>query len=453
MIEKQTYDLIIGLGKSGLSMARFLHSIGRTVVVTDINPQKEKDAVELESLGIKTQIGFHDQTTFNQAERMIPSPGIPLTNPYIKKALESGVTVKSELDIFHEHNRLPVVAITGTNGKTTTTTLLGKMLSASGFKPFVCGNIGLPLVELLISDQKFDIVVAEISSFQIDISNQFRPDIGVLLNISDDHLDRYKNFEEYENSKWRLFEYQTDQDKAVINLSIPNAGVKSQTLKAKVLNFSSEKSHHKLCHAKILNRCIEIRNKQKTHIIETENLKGLSGVHNHENTAAALLAGLSAGAELPAMESAAQNFKTLAHRTQFVRKINEISFYNDSKATNIDAVIRAIRQFETNIILILGGRGKGTDFTQLLKDVKQSVKSIIGLGENKSTIKEVFEDHCSTITADTMRQAVDKAFSIAVTGDIVLLSPACASFDMYENYMQRGNDFCNEVERLNREKI
>ncbi|MCP4672340.1 MAG: UDP-N-acetylmuramoyl-L-alanine--D-glutamate ligase, partial [Desulfobacula sp.] len=241
------YYLIIGLGTSGISMAKFLNSKGYDVIATDIDDSKAMVAKELNNLGIKTQIGFHDQKTFNHAKAIIPSPGIPLNNKFIKTALNNGVNLTGELDIFTKYNDLPVIAITGTNGKTTVTTLIGNILEQSRMNPFVGGNIGIPLVEHLMSDKTLnkkekiinkerhgnsiatakEIIVAEISSFQLDISKNFKPDIGVLLNISQDHLDRYEDYADYTNSKWSIFKNQNSKDSAVINASIDSFEKKS----------------------------------------------------------------------------------------------------------------------------------------------------------------------------------------------------------------------------------
>ena len=453
--EKQPYFLIIGLGTSGVSMAKFLRSKGKAVIATDIDVSRTKIAKELNGLGIKTEIGFHDQKTFNRAGVMVPSPGIPLTNKFIKTAFNLGVGITGELDIFTRYNDLPVIAITGTNGKTTTTTLIGDMLKSCGINPFVGGNIGKPLVDHLMAKGKTDVIVAEVSSFQLDISNRFRPDVGVLLNISEDHLDRYENYSAYENSKWSIFNHQGSSDKAVINRSIKGFDTLSQKLKSKTFTFSSDKDTLINCNGKIDSKGIEITTRELNHRILTDQLKELQGTHNRENIAAAVLACLALGTDadindlLPGLET----FKNLAHRMEFIKTIDGISFYNDSKATNTDAVIRAIECFKKNIILILGGREKGTDFSLLVNDVQKSVKTIIAIGEAKSHIKDTFEHVCRVLESQTMEDAVQKAFDTAVKDDagepaIVLLSPACASFDMYDNYAHRGNDFVTHVNAL-----
>jgi len=455
MIETHSpYFLIIGLGTSGISMARFLRSRGKNVIATDIEESKADIAKELNELGIKTQIGFHDQKTFNQAEIMIPSPGVPLTNKFIKTALNRGVSITGELDIFTKYNDLPIIAITGTNGKTSVTTLIGDILKHSRMNPFVGGNIGTPLVESFMDEKKSEVIVAEISSFQLDISKQFKPDVGVLLNISQDHLDRYENYTEYTDSKWSLFKNQSFSDKAVINQSIQRFDKKSQKLKSELITFSSntlkatDKTNFEKCNAKIGLKNIEIQTKNYNQKVPTDNLQEFPGFHNKENIAAATLASLAMGADINAVLKGIKNFKNLPHRMQFLKTIKGISFYNDSKATNTDAVIQAVKCFKNNIILILGGREKGTDFSFLINHIKKRVKTIIAMGETSRKIHDTFEKICPVKIVQTMKDGVKTAFATALKNDIVLLSPACASFDMYESYVHRGDDFVNCVKQL-----
>lgn len=443
------YFLVIGLGASGISMAKFLCSKGESVVATDIDAKRACLAEELNALGIKTEIGFHDQKTFNEAKTLVPSPGIPLTQPHIQEALAHGVALTGELDIFAKYNTLPVIAITGTNGKTTTTTLIGDILRACGRKPFVGGNIGTPLVENLINKNDTDIIVAEISSFQLDLSTSFRPDVGVLLNISEDHLDRYASYEAYEQSKWSLFKNQKPLDTAVINQAIKGFDKKCRPLQSRILSFSSDRAARMDCAADISDKDIRIEFKGRTHILRTDHLKELKGAHNRENIAAAVLACLCPGnPQIHDIVKGVESFKNLSHRMEFVRTVNHISFYDDSKATNTDAVIRALECFKSNIILILGGREKGTDFSLLCRDVKKSVKTIVSIGESKDHVMETFRDVCPVIKAETMQEAVEKGFASAVPGDVVLLSPACASFDMFNNYAHRGREFAARVNAL-----
>lgn len=453
---KQPYFLIVGLGTSGFSMAKFLHSRGKNVIATDIDESKHKIAQELNELGIKTQIGFHDQETFNQASFIIPSPGIPINNPFIRNAMDLGVDITGDLDIFARYNDLPVIAITGTNGKTTTTTLIGEMLKSCGMNPFVGGNIGTPLVDQLMGKEKNNVIVAEISSFQLDLSSKFRPNVAVLLNISEDHLDRYENFAAYASCKWSLFKNQGPLDTAVINQSIQNFKPLSQRLKSKIFTFSSNKSTLENCNARIGSKDIDIITKQLSLTLDISTLKELPGAHNRENIAAAILACLALGTNVNDAFKGLENFKNLSHRMEHVKTIDTVSFYDDSKATNTDAVIRAIECFGENIILILGGRTKNTDFSLLVCSVQRQVKTIIAMGECRSHIKKTFDNICPVLEVQTMEQAVQTAFNKACKGDagepaVVLLSPACASFDMYTSYGQRGNDFKHHVTRLGKE--
>ena len=448
------YHLVIGLGVSGLSMARFLHAKGVRVIATDIDPARADAADILNPLGIETQIGFHDQETFDRAHCLVPSPGIPTTSKYIAAALEKGVQLAGELDIFSDGNRLPLIAITGTNGKTTVTTLIGHLLKAGGKTPFVGGNIGTPLVETLMSKKPYDIIVAEISSFQLDISNRFRPDIALLLNITEDHMDRYKTLADYVDAKWGIFKNQTPNDTAILNAAIPDIKKRSAKLASKVLQFSSQKKVADNVQAHITGTHIRFSTTHEVIDIDTGICPVLLGSHNHENIAAAVLACLGAGAEIKDIKKGLETFNTLPHRIERVRAIDGITFYNDSKATNIDAATRALACFDRPIILILGGRERGTDLSPLTTAIQKNVRTIIAIGESRNNIKQIFSSLCPVFKAGDMTDAVTKAFDAAQKNDTetVLLSPACASFDMYDSYGHRGDDFKAIVNRIKTHK-
>jgi UDP-N-acetylmuramoylalanine--D-glutamate ligase len=447
--DNHSYLLVVGLGVSGIAMARFLRSKGMNVVATDCDPSKKDIEPELNELGIRTRIGFHDHETFNRAQALIPGPGIALDNRFIKEAVKQKIPVTGELDIFFRYNKVPVIAVTGTNGKTTTTSLAGTLLKACGFNPFIGGNIGTPLVNSLMSRENHDIIVAEVSSFQLDLASQFRPDIGVLLNISQDHLDRYENFAEYEKSKTSLLKRQKKTDTAVINASIRGCGTLAAGLESKIFTFSCQPSGSGITpDAKIDDNGIEICLKNKKYRLGPKAFPGLKGTHNLENAAAAILACLAAGANMDGIKKGLRSFTPPAHRMQFIKKIRGISFYNDSKATNIDAVKRAMESLGQNLILIMGGRNKDNDLGLIRNEMKKRAKAVIAIGECRQEIKTIFEDICPVIEAGTMEDAVNKAFTHAAEKDIVLLSPACASFDMYDNYKERGNDFVKCVNRL-----
>jgi len=410
--------LIVGLGISGIAAARFAKKKGASVTVTDMADEKK----------------------------------------LIKRAIAKGIPVLGELELAARYIREPVIAVSGTNGKTTTATLLGSMLESSGFKVFVGGNIGNPLIDYADKRGTADIVVAEVSSFQLDTIDTFRPHVGVLLNITADHLDRYPDFKSYARSKGRLFENQRQSDIAVLNGSDPIISSVTKDLNARKLLFR----HQENSQAKDSENALISRGNPSTPANITIRMKGhqqisfdLSGTnfpgrHNLENAAAASLAAIAVGGTPEGVQSALKNFKGLPHRIEYIETINHVRFFDDSKATNVDAVIRALETFGEPIILIMGGRDKGGDFRKLLEPVRQHIKKLIVMGEARDNIKSVLEDICreGAQTASTMEDAVFSAYRAASPGDIVLLSPGCSSFDMYSSYAERGEDFCRAISNL-----
>ena len=443
----ETYDLVVGLGKSGRAMACFLNHLGRHVVATDLNPDLSHVESELNSKGIHTQIGFHDQEVFNRAENIYMSPGIPPQIPYVKAARQNHVPVSGELDIFSAHNTTPVVAVTGTNGKTTTTSLIGSMLEASGKSVFTGGNIGTPMVEALMSDSQYQVMVLEISSFQLDISNAFTPEIAVLLNIAPDHMDRYPTFDDYAKSKWSIFKNQKASHTAIFNshIPVPDSGVELEATQTLCFPIDPAVTQDNGAWFDRKTLCTRLNGQTFTFDLTGS---GLRGSHNRENLAAAALAALSAGATVSGIQQVIREFTPMAHRMEYVATINAVEYYNDSKATNPDAVIRAIQCFETNVILIMGGREKDTEFEPIRESVRQSVKTILAIGEAAPHIKAVFADACTVLEPKGMKAAVETACQMARPHDTVLLAPACASFDMYDNYQARGDDFKKTVKEI-----
>jgi UDP-N-acetylmuramoylalanine--D-glutamate ligase len=452
--------LIVGLGVSGVAAARFAKKKGAVVTITDIEKEDALFAYlpEIREMGIKTELGQHRLETFEKADLIIVSPGVPHTILPIERAREKGVQILGELELASRYISEPIVAVSGTNGKTTTTQLLGRMLEDSGFNVFVGGNIGSPLIDYAASGEAADIVVAEVSSFQLDTIDTFRPRVSVLLNISEDHLDRYEDFESYVRSKGRIFKNQTESDTAVINGMDPYILAISKNIKARLLAFyhqgQVDGKHREYA-------LIKKRDGQDTQGIEIfikENPEGFLdlskvrflGRHNMENTAAAALAALASGGSMEGIQSALTDFKGLSHRLEFVKIINGVHFYDDSKGTNIDAVAKALEVFDTPVILIMGGRDKGGDYKRLRKLVRLHVKKLIVMGESKNLIRSALEDACheGAHNASGMEDAVHSAYLSAAPGDIVLLSPGCSSFDMYENYAERGEAFCRAVENL-----
>jgi UDP-N-acetylmuramoylalanine--D-glutamate ligase len=411
-------------------------------------------------LGATMELGRHNIETFERADLIVLSPGVPHTILPIKRAEAKGIPILGEIELAARFIREPVIAVSGTNGKTTTTELLGDMLKNSGLKVFVGGNIGNPLIDYADKGESAEIVVVEVSSFQLDTIDTFRPRVGVLLNISADHLDRYPDFEAYARSKGRIFENQQEGDAAVINVSDPLVRSISKGLKARKLPF-----YH---HGNELDETMEgaviswgdsqtspsitIHTKENPKRSLDLSLINLPGRHNIENVAAASLAALAVGGTFEGVQSALNDFKGLSHRLEYVATINDIRFVDDSKATNVDAVARALEAFNKPVILIMGGRDKGGDFQTLKKLVHQHTKKLIIMGEARDSIKSVLKDACTggAQTTSTMEDAVLLSYHAAVPGDIVLLSPACSSFDMYSSYAERGDAFCRAVDNLNK---
>ncbi|MCU0614368.1 MAG: UDP-N-acetylmuramoyl-L-alanine--D-glutamate ligase [Desulfobacterales bacterium] len=348
------------------------------------------------------------------------------------------------------------MAVTGTNGKTTTTTLIGEMLKKSGKKTFVGGNIGNPLIDYIDSKQKADCLVVELSSFQLDTIEYFRPDVAVLLNITDDHMDRYPNFKAYVDSKARIFKNQASDDVAVLNGFDHAIEEISSRIKAKKIIFYQKDN------ALIRSKDYAVIEKQtvlsKPRIsIHIGNLNGWTpdlsefkpvGIHNLENASAAILAALAAGATKEGINSALGNFKGLSHRLEKIATINGVDFINDSKATNTDAVAKAMETFDQPQIVIMGGRDKDSDFQRLRSVVRKHVKHMILMGESAEKIKGILSDIVGAEFAISMKDAVLKAFEASSPGDVVLLAPGCASFDMYANYKERGDDFRSAVQLI-----
>jgi UDP-N-acetylmuramoylalanine--D-glutamate ligase len=452
--------LIVGLGISGIAAARFVRKKGAFVTVTDTAREKELGdfAAMAHQLGVNMELGKHNIKTFEQADHIVLSPGVPHTILPVKRAIAKGIPIMGELELAAKFIQEPIIAVSGTNGKTTTTTLLGSMLENSGFKVFVGGNIGNPLIDYAAKKETADMVVAEVSSFQLDTIHTFRPRVGVLLNITDDHLDRYSDFTSYARSKGRLFENQQPGDSAVLNGSDPVIQWVTQDIRARKLIFCHQMNSQSTYRENAVIRwgnpptpaTITIRMNENQETSLDLSSTNLLGRHNLENAAAASLAAIAVGGTPKGIQSAVNQFKGLPHRIEYITTLNRVRFFDDSKATNVDAVIRALETFGQPIVLIMGGRDKGGDFHKLLEPVRRHIKKLIVMGEAKEKIKSVLQGVCkeSVQTASTMEDAVRSAYQAASPGDIVLLSPACSSFDMYNNYAERGEDFRRTIGNL-----
>jgi UDP-N-acetylmuramoylalanine--D-glutamate ligase len=462
MILNRKNVMVVGLGMTGLAAARFLHHRGAAVTVTDMAAEEDlaESVLELHQLGIRTELGGHRRESFESSDLIVLSPGVPHNHDFLIDARRKGIPVIGEIELAFRFVRDPIIAITGTNGKTTTTSLLGDMLAQCGMQVFVGGNIGKPLIGYVDREEYADWVVLEISSFQLDTIETFRPDIGILLNITADHLDRYPDMAGYAASKGRIFQNQTCQDIAIFNGSDPwvlsetnrilsrkwvfngpgtldeGARIKGNDL---TLAFTScpYRNPHSSC-AQPAPGSVRLDLRQSR----------LYGKHNQENICAAVMAAVAAGGDIRDIQIALNAFKGLSHRIEFVQSLNGVTYVDDSKATNVDAVYRALESFREPVVLIMGGRDKGGEYRILEQMMQNPVKRLILLGEASQIIAKSLGRLVPTEQVSTMREAVIKAHQAASPGDVVLLSPACSSFDMFRSYAHRGDVFQNEVKRL-----
>lgn len=446
--------VVMGLARSGLAVARFLKSRGAQVTVTDKASEENlglfaKQAREME---IDLSLGEHSDSLFESAEMIVISPGVPHTLAPLEAARKRGIAVLGEIELAARFITTPIVAVSGTNGKTTTTELIGQIFSAAGKRVYVGGNIGSPLIDVAGKDKDLDLVVAEISSFQLDTIDQFRPHVAILLNITADHLDRYSSMAGYAESKGRLFINQSADDFAVCHGS--DDWVQRQCAKAKSqhLNFyvrptqNGTVSPGAIVTPRQIITIIPGHPEVRIDLTQT----ALKGPHNRENIAAASLAALAVGIDAERIQQTIDTFQPLAHRLEPVATIDGIRFVNDSKATNVDAVIRALECYHQPVVLIMGGRNKGYDFNLLADQVRKRVKKLIVIGEAGPEIMTALA-HVPKEGAETatdMDQAVRQAYASAARGDTVLLSPACASFDMFSSYTDRGETFRRSVNNL-----
>ncbi|MBT4364203.1 MAG: UDP-N-acetylmuramoyl-L-alanine--D-glutamate ligase [Desulfobacteraceae bacterium] len=446
-IEKKNI-LVVGLGKSGVAVARFLKKNGANVTITDKADENNlgQFVSEIREIGIKEELGYHRNETFCESDLIVLSPGVPDTISPVLEAKKNGVEIIGEIELAASFIKEPIIAVTGTNGKTTTTTLLGEMLKKSGFKVFVGGNIGNPLIDYTDSKEKADVVVVEVSSFQLDTISAFRPHVSVLLNITADHLDRYKDFNEYVMSKGRIFENQDHNDLAIVNGRDIYARKTCRNIRSRRLFFNSEDETENKAY--INGRTIKFNLPDCKEEILDIHKASLSGAHNLENISAAGLAALAVGGTINGMQSAIDEFQGLSHRLEYVDTINGVRFYDDSKATNVDAVARAIETFSEPVVLIMGGRDKMGGYHKLESLVKERVKTLVVIGEAKDNIENALGAFAPVKRASSMEEAVSMAWSSTEPGDVMLLSPACSSFDMFQSYAQRGNAFSKEVKYL-----
>ena len=450
---KGKHTVVFGLGKTGEALVRFLLDRGAQVTVTDSRPAHLMETVagRMNRLPITLKLGGHDEKILETADLVVISPGVPHTLACLSFAHKHNIPVIGEIELAGRFVEEPVVAITGTNGKSTTTRLVGRMLEHSGKSVFLGGNLGQPLIEYVSENKRADVVVVEVSSFQLDTIIHFRPHVGVLLNITADHMDRYDTFDAYARSKARLFENQLSMDTAVVNAGDATVTRVTKNIKSRRCLFNAKAPAD--CSAVVSESGVLIHTPWAGRIVINKNMVPLTGRHNLENTAAAALAALAAGGNEAGILSALAGFVPDPHRLAHVATVNGVPYYDDSKGTNVDAVVRAVEALEGPVVLIAGGRDKFGGYEALRDPVKKNVKALIVMGEAAEAIARSLGDLVETWHAGSMAEAVKTAAGIAEPGDKVLLSPACASFDMYENYAARGDDFASAVISMEKKAI
>lgn len=439
--------LVVGLGKSGVASALFMKAHGARVTVSDTKSGDElrNEIPVLLDNGITVETGGHGDRTFRGQDLIVVSPGVPVDAPPLVQARSLGETVIGEVELAAQFLPGPIVAITGSNGKTTTTTLTGEILTAAGFPALVGGNIGTPAISLAERAKPGTLIVLEISSFQLETIESFRPKVAVVLNVTPDHLDRHRTFEIYADAKARIFENQQPDDCAVLNADDPTCVAMAKKTRSQVFWFSRQKEVERGAWVRAGNIVFRDASGQRE-ILQVSEIP-LKGAHNLENVLAAVSAGVLMGCAPEKIRSAVHDFKAVEHRLEFVASIRGVDYYNDSKATNVDATIKALESFPANIHLILGGKDKGSDYTVLNDLLRKRVKRVYTIGAAAAKIESQIVGP-EVVQAETLENAVRKASTLAEPGDVVLLAPACASFDQFKSYEHRGRVFKDLVRGL-----
>lgn len=438
---------IIGAARSGVSAALLLKKRGADIFVSDFSvAEKIEEYLKiLKSNDIQYETGAHSEKVFD-CSLLVISPGVPSNSSIVKEAISRGIKVISELELAYQFCPAPIIAITGSNGKTTTTSLIGKIFENAGKDYVVAGNIGIAFSSVVEYLTEKSTAIVEVSSFQLDHIDKFKPKISVLLNITPDHLDRYDNsMEKYSISKSKIFKNQTGEDFLIYNCDDPVISKLVYTAKCTTIPFSTKIELSFGAFIDWNNKKLIIANNMDRYPVISIDEIGIKGIHNLYNSLAAVLVARQMNVSINSISTALNDFKGVEHRLELVREINGVKYINDSKATNVDSVYYALTAFENPIVLILGGRDKGNDYSKLKAVVQKKVKKIIAIGESAEKIKKEFSN---VEIANSMQEAVNIASNRAIAGDIVLLSPACASFDWFNNYEHRGNVFKELVMRL-----
>ncbi len=437
--------LVVGLGKSGVASALFLKSRGARVTVSDAKPEAElrNEILVLLEQGITVETGGHGDRTFRGQDLIVVSPGVPVDAPQLVQARNLGEPVIGEIELAAQFLAGHIVAITGANGKTTTTSLAGEIIAAGKFPTLVGGNIGTPAISFVDQAGSSSWTVLEVSSFQLETIVEFRPRIAVILNITPDHLDRHKTFANYVNAKARIFENQRGDDFSVLNADDATTAELAARTHAQVFWFSRKKEVEK--GAFVRGAQIYFRDGRGEREIMPVAEVRLKGAHNLENVLAGVSIGMIVGCQPGEIRAAVRNFKAVEHRLEFVARVAGVDYYNDSKATNVDATVKALEAFPADIAphlhVILGGKDKGSDYSVLNELLRQRVKRVYTIGAAAAKIESQIKGAAEIDHAETLENAVRRASESAVVGDVVLLAPACASFDQFQSYEHRGRVF------------
>jgi UDP-N-acetylmuramoylalanine--D-glutamate ligase len=434
--------VVVGAARSGVAAARLLARRGARVTLTDRKPRIPEEA-ELRAAGVTLELGGHVMATFESAHLVVLSPGVPIELPEIAAARALGIAVIGELELASRWLRGPVVAITGTKGKSTTTTLVGRMLEAAGRRVLVGGNIGYPLSSQVDASTADTVHVVEASSFQLETTDTFKPWIAALLNFSPDHLDRHPDETSYAAAKMRIFANQESQDWAVVNADSPEAMQMTRHVRARVVTFGVDEP----ADIHVGRGFVWQRTSEGDIPLLPVAAVHLHGRHMLSNVAAATAISHLAGASGASLARALEGFHGLEHVMEVVASRGGVRFVNDSKATNIDAATKSIESFD-KVVAIVGGKYKGGDFGDLAGPLRAHGRAVVAIGESRPMVKAALKDVVPVLEADSLADAVRKAWDLALPDGVVLLAPACASFDMFADYAERGRKFKEEVRRL-----
>ncbi|MCC6278073.1 MAG: UDP-N-acetylmuramoyl-L-alanine--D-glutamate ligase [Oligoflexia bacterium] len=448
--------LIMGAQRTGLSLAKFLHEQGAKIIVSDLKSREQlgSQGDAFEEFDVQWELGSNSPKSLTAVDLVVLSPGVNPMDKSFEPAKQKGIPFTGELELASTLITQPIIAVTGTNGKSTATRLAYEFMVASELPSWIGGNYGAPLIEYVGSKPTAAALAVEVSSFQLETVDTFRPQQIILLNLAEDHLDRYRSLGDYFHAKKRVFRNASPETTAILNADDPNViemARDPQVLKCKVKYFTRriglEEQIKRIGGAVYSNKEIRVYIDGQKEVYSTAKMK-MKGRHNVENIMAAIVAVRPYGAKPEAIQNVIDSFPGLEHRLEFVRKKGGVEFYNDSKSTNVHSLMRALEAFDEPVILIAGGKDKGMDFTPLVEPVQKKVKNLILVGEAKERLNRSIGDFSETFIIGTFEESILLAYQKSRSGDVVLLSPGCSSYDLFKNYEERGNYFKELVQKL-----